>query len=349
MDINLASALVGGALGFAASIGALIAERIWDRAGSLKIFYVIRSSHKKAIDTFGVSDSESGPAFVVPLVFELQNTSNTTRVMRDVSILMYKDGKYVGEMIQIGEAGEKDKEKREYGSDNQSYSFVVQAKNIHKIFGTYVYAPGLDPAKKQDFNEIRLRYFDERNRSREYHMRYIDNPWEQRDIEGDENWILLENNHFFEKRVDKTKAIVDPVPITADKISYLQMIQEPISRMSTSSAIFKGFSAAIVAGISALSYSDLNTWVLALSFIPVILFAFLDIYYLKLEKKYRDLYEKVRIGKHEVNFSMNLTSDTKAAKARIYDCLKSPSIWLFHLPMILILITVMIFKMGGVI
>ena len=35
------------------------------------------------------------------------------------------------------------------------------------------------------------------------------------------------------------------------KTEYLQMIQEPISRMSTVSAIFKGFAATIVSGIAA--------------------------------------------------------------------------------------------------
>lgn len=34
------------------------------------------------------------------------------------------------------------------------------------------------------------------------------------------------------------------------KKEYLQMLQEPICRMSTISAIFKGFAATIVAGIS---------------------------------------------------------------------------------------------------
>ena len=38
------------------------------------------------------------------------------------------------------------------------------------------------------------------------------------------------------------------------KKEYLQMLQEPICRMSTISAIFKGFAATIVAGISAISY-----------------------------------------------------------------------------------------------
>ena len=63
-----------------------------------------------------------------------------------------------------------------------------------------------------------------------------------------------------------------------DKKAYLQMIQEPICRMSTISAIFKGFAASIVAGISVISYSTTNMWVLGLSFLPVLAFAVLDVY-----------------------------------------------------------------------
>ena len=132
------------------------------------------------------------------------------------------------------------------------------------------------------------------------------------------------------------------------KIEYLQMIQEPISRMSTISAIFKGFAATIVAGIATLAYGYINSLVLGLSFIPVILFAMLDIYYLKLEKKHRYLYELVRTDEHEINFSLKLPTDNKAAKARIGDCLKSPSIWLFYPAMILILVVVFVMKMKGV-
>lgn len=132
-----------------------------------------------------------------------------------------------------------------------------------------------------------------------------------------------------------------------NKIAYLQMIQEPIGRMSTASAIFKGFAAAIVAGIAALSYCDVNTCILGLSFVPVLLFALLDIYYLQLEKKYRYLYEQVRTDEHEVDFSMELTKDKKAAKARVWDCIKSPSIWLFYPAMIAILGAVLYLKWKG--
>ena len=138
--------------------------------------------------------------------------------------------------------------------------------------------------------------------------------------------------------------------MSEDKRAYLQMLQEPICRMSTISAIFKGFAATIVAGISAISYASTNIWVLGLSFLPVLAFAVLDVYYLKLERKFRFLFDQVRMDKHEIDFSMKLTNDPLeiiSANARTWDCIKSPSIYLFYPLMIAILVVVMILKTSG--
>lgn len=136
------------------------------------------------------------------------------------------------------------------------------------------------------------------------------------------------------------------------KKEYLQMLQEPICRMSTISAIFKGFAATIVAGISAISYSTTNVWILGLSFLPVLAFAVLDINYLKLERKFRFLFDQVRLDQHAIDFSMKLTNDPLeilSAKARTWDCIKSPSIYLFYPLMLLILIVVFILKWTNII
>ena len=45
---------------------------------------------------------------------------------------------------------------------------------------------------------------------------------------------------------------------------------------------------------------------------------------------------------------MELTKDNKTAKSRIWDCIKSPSIWLFYPAMVGILISVYILKLKGV-
>lgn len=136
------------------------------------------------------------------------------------------------------------------------------------------------------------------------------------------------------------------------KKEYLQMLQEPICRMSTISAIFKGFAATIVGGISAISYSTTNVGILGLSFLPVLAFAALDIYYLKLERKFRFLFDQVRLDKHAIDFSMDLTNDPLeiiSAKARTCDCIKSPSIYLFYPLMLLILTVVFILKCTNII
>lgn len=338
--------LVGGAIG---SMCVLVAERVWDKLGSLKIFYRIISGGKEDFESFGtVKTCEGSNAFIIPMVFELQNTTNTTCVIRDVSINLYHNGRYMAKMKQIGQIGN-DENCKEYGGENQAYSFVVEARSIQKVYGTFMYIPENENSEQYEFDEIRLKYYDEKNQMKEFHIRYIEKPWKQKNMEGDSDWIELKDNSFAPKPVVEKEVVNDPIPMTGDKITYLQMIQEPICRMSTISAIFKGFAATIVAGIAALTYCEVNTWILGLSFIPVFLFACLDVYYLKLEKKYRYLYEEVRIGKHEVNFSMKLTKNNKIAKTRIWDCIKSPSVWLFYPVMIVILAIVFTFKVKGVI
>ena len=152
-----------------------------------------------------------------------------------------------------------------------------------------------------------------------------------------------------EMKEKKRTIIIKPTRLqdNSDKIAYLQLIQEPICRMSTMSSIFKGFSATIVAGIAMITYKDINVWILALSFLPVLSFLALDLYYLTMERKFRFLYEQVRTDKQPIDFSLKLTKnpiEIILAKARVWDCLKSPSIWLFYTIMIAVPIVVVILK-----
>lgn len=136
------------------------------------------------------------------------------------------------------------------------------------------------------------------------------------------------------------------------KTEYLQMIQETIGRMSTNSALFKGFAATIVAGISMLSFGQLNTWIMLLSFVPVVSFFVLDVYYFTLERKFRYLYDQVREERHEIDFSMELTKksiEIIEAKARVWDCVRSPSIFFFYPVMLCVLLIVCILRLRGVV
>lgn len=135
-----------------------------------------------------------------------------------------------------------------------------------------------------------------------------------------------------------------------NKREYLSLIQEPIGRMSTASSIFKGFAATIVTGTAALSYADVKLVVLILSFIPIFTFAALDLYYLRLERLYRGLYNAVLNGDHPVNYQIMPPKDKafiKKSKATLWQCMTSPSIWLFYPAMIVILIIISLLKICG--
>lgn len=134
-------------------------------------------------------------------------------------------------------------------------------------------------------------------------------------------------------------------------VAYLQMVQNNIDRMATSSALFKGFAATIVAGISALSFSEINNLILIMSFVPVLSFMLLDLYYLNLERRYRYLYEEIRTSKNNSLFCLSLKkldkNERKNAKVRWYQLLSSPSYYLFYPVLIIISVIVVILKFNG--
>ncbi len=153
------------------------------------------------------------------------------------------------------------------------------------------------------------------------------------------DWKHIEN--------DKTKS-----KVTDNMKEYLSLVQEPIGRLSTSSALFKGFAATIVTGIGLLAYENMNSIILVLSFLPVIAFLVMDLYYLQLEKCYRGLYNDILNGQHDLDFRIDIPKDRgfkKRAKATVWDCVKSPSIWMFYIPIFFVLLTVLILKTSGVI
>lgn len=83
---------------------------------------------------------------------------------------------------------------------------------------------------------------------------------------------------------------------------------------------------------------------------PLFISDSLDIYYLRLERKFRFPYDQVRLNKHKIDFSMKFTNDPLEvirARARIWDCIQSPSVYLFYLLMLVILVLVVFMRVNG--
>lgn len=123
------------------------------------------------------------------------------------------------------------------------------------------------------------------------------------------------------------------------KIKHLEFIQSIITRMASNSFMLKGWAITVVAALLAYSIKEQNPYVLSVILFPAIVFALLDMYYLYQERLFRKLYDKVR-EQVETDFAMS-TEDFKK-DVKYWPCLKSPSIYAFYVPIVVLLITMAI-------
>lgn len=120
------------------------------------------------------------------------------------------------------------------------------------------------------------------------------------------------------------------------KICYLEMIQGVITRMASSSFFLKGWSVTLIVGIFALINKDTDKGYFLIAYVPIIVFWFLDSYYLQLERKYRALYNNVRTKNiTEIDFSMDIEdvniSVDSSKKMYYFNCLTSLTEVFFYL------------------
>ncbi len=95
--------------------------------------------------------------------------------------------------------------------------------------------------------------------------------------------------------------------MTELRIKYLEMIQEIIARMAANQFQARAWSVALgsaIIGFAASKDGDARFALLAV--LPVMLFWLLDAYYLALERKYRDLFNRERMRTDEPpSFDLN--------------------------------------------
>ena len=77
---------------------------------------------------------------------------------------------------------------------------------------------------------------------------------------------------------------------TEDKLKHLEFIQTAINRMSANSFLLKGWSVTLVAALFALAAKDANPKYVIVAYLPVLIFWFIDGYFLFQERLFRALY-----------------------------------------------------------
>lgn len=129
--------------------------------------------------------------------------------------------------------------------------------------------------------------------------------------------------------------INNEVKVMENKIKHLEMIQGVINRMASNSFALKGWAVTLIAGVFLLAEKDADKLYCLVAYIPIIVFWWLDAYYLLQERLYRSLYEKIRnINENEVDFSLKATSsEFNSNKNRFLSCVLSKTILGFYGPL----------------
>ena len=119
----------------------------------------------------------------------------------------------------------------------------------------------------------------------------------------------------------------------------MDYIQSAISRMASNSFYLKGWNVTIIAAIVALSIKESDWKIYACALILNLVFWFLDAYYLKQEKLFRELYNKVsKISDDNlVDFSMNTSEFIEKVSAIPYLMIKNISITPLYLSISVVL------------
>lgn len=122
--------------------------------------------------------------------------------------------------------------------------------------------------------------------------------------------------------------------MSEDKRKHLELIQNAITRMAGNLFYLRGWSITIIGGVLAIlstQKDEVAPFPVIVLLVVTFMFWMYDGYFLSLERKYRDLYEKVRtMANKDVDFSMNISEFSKLKKNSQIYCMFSKTIAPFY-------------------
>ena len=182
LDRDVILIMIGAGISLFSSIIVLIATNYIQSLGKLRIYVKIvatASTHMR----WGVYESEGNLSFHIPLWIEFHNTSSSNKVVRDFNLFVFTNGKMLGAMTQINRIGQNN-----MGNEG-AYSFVIPPQSISRYECHFILKS--DSINRMDFDEIRVSYFDKKDKQRWTHMKSIENCWRLGAQTTDGLWISL--------------------------------------------------------------------------------------------------------------------------------------------------------------
>lgn len=129
------------------------------------------------------------------------------------------------------------------------------------------------------------------------------------------------------------------------KLKHLEFIQDVISRMGGNLFYLRGWVITLVAGVLVIitQLNNVRFPIIFLAFMTILFWAY-DGYFLSLERKYRKLYDKVRVMKEkDIDFTMSIKEFNKDWDSSMLACIFSPTLRYFYIPLLCAILYVIFF------
>lgn len=195
--MDIIGLIIGALIGVVSSLLTTIITSCFTQIGKVNVFYRILPGQISPNHKWGFVQMSDKKGFEVPIRFEIHNTSNAVKIIRDLSIYLYQDNEKVLKMKQIEHIG--DGEKRiNYGDKNtNAYSFLLEPRSIQNQHCEYVCK--FESNEQMEFNKIVLQYYDGKNKLRQTVIK---------ELKGNDEFVIDEEWNIAKfKRVKHKKQI----------------------------------------------------------------------------------------------------------------------------------------------
>lgn len=183
--------LLGGLISLVSTTLFYIIQRVTDWAlinkGKVKIYKKIVYS-KIDGSSWGFHGNDNELNFSIPLWIEIQNTKDKKEVLRNMNLYLYRKNKKIGKMKQLNYFTKGNDPVPIYFADEGSYSFLVQPNSMNKF---ELYFSIRQNHLDIDFDEVRLGYYNTKDKYIEFKLLKIQHPWVIKNESIDDDWILL--------------------------------------------------------------------------------------------------------------------------------------------------------------
>ena len=187
--ISAVAALLGSFIGAAATIFSVWFSKKINQSGKLTVFIKATISRSQINNGPGFYEGDSNMETVleIPLLVDVCNTSGEPKIVRNINLVAFNNKVEVAELHQV-QWITVNNEKIVMG-DNESYTFVVPEKSARRLDMEFVLS-SKDLSGYKTFDEIVLRYYDEKNRLNAYHFFHLENCWKSGRLDIDNKFIL---------------------------------------------------------------------------------------------------------------------------------------------------------------